>query len=152
MERADTTETIWFRIFALVATAIIAGYSIANIVYYNRIRKAVTVSSTVTRGEATAMMWFSIIVFIVSTIMFIWAIVRIILGSRTRARIAHQVTTFVSSDEGIATAAGQGYRAMLREPPKPTAVPRTAPLGVSSSSLAANRGFGAAPPAISASD
>lgn len=115
MESADTTETIWFRIFALVATAIIAGYSIANIIYYNRIRKAVTVSGAVTRGEATAMMWFSIIVFVVSAIMFIWALVRIILGSRTRARIAHKVTTFISSDEGVATAAGQGYRAVLRE-------------------------------------
>lgn len=124
MECADTTETIWFRVFALVATAIIAGYSIANIVYYNRIRKALTVNAAVTRGEATAMMWFSIIVFIVSAIMFIWAIVRIILGTRTRARIAHKITTFVSSDEGVATAAGQGYRAVLRE--QPVVVPRRA--------------------------
>jgi len=120
MSSAEGFETIWFRIFALVATAIIAGYSVANIVYYNRIRHATTVNVMVTHAEATSMMWMSILVFIVAAILFIWSLVRIILGQRTRDHLVHKIRTFADSDESVVVAAGQGYNAVLRQPTRST--------------------------------
>lgn len=94
-----STETLWFRIFALIVTGIIAGYAIANVVYYNRIRATTVAMGGVTHGEATAMVWASVFIFIISAILFIWSLVRIILSPRSRTKIIKRLDRFSDSED-----------------------------------------------------
>lgn len=106
MECVDTTDTLWYRILALITTGLIVGYSIANIVYYNRIRSSA--SAAVSRGEATSMFIFSIIILLLSTVIFLITLMRIFLGSRERAHLMGKATALAGKTGGVVTFAPPG--------------------------------------------
>ena len=126
MECVDTTDTLWYRILALVTTGLIIGYSIANIVYYNRLRSSV--SSAVSRGEATSMFVFSIIILLLATIIFIITLVRIFLGSKERSHLIGKATALANTTGGVVTFAPAGSTTVVG--PRGASVIAPAPLAM----------------------
>lgn len=102
MACVDTTDTLWFRILALVTTGLVVGYSIANVIYFNRLRNAPN-NGVITHGEATSMFIFSLIVLLLSAIVFIIILVRIFLGAHERAHVAGKLASVATSTGGIVT-------------------------------------------------
>ena len=82
----ETSEARWFKIVVFVISGFFVGFSIANIVYFNRIRRN-NGAPGITRGEATAMLWINAILFGVSLIIFIWSIYRLVAGVEYRRRV-----------------------------------------------------------------
>jgi len=83
----DTTESRWFKIVVFLLTSIVVGVSIANIVYYNRIRSGTC--GAVSNGEATTMLWISVIVLIIAALIWLWSIWRLFFSRETRERVKH---------------------------------------------------------------
>lgn len=81
------TESRWFKIIIALLSAIIVGITIANIVYFNRIRTGTC--NAVNSGQATTMLWVNVILLIISIIVFIWSLWRLFLSGDTRRNIQH---------------------------------------------------------------
>ena len=81
---SDTTETRWFKIVIVVVTGFVIGISIANIVYYNRIRSGTC--NAVTQNEANAMFWINIVILVVASLIFLWALWRLLFTRETVER------------------------------------------------------------------
>jgi hypothetical protein len=60
----------WFSILILIVAAVIVGLTIANILYFNRIRQG----GTVQPSEASSMVWLNVIVMIGAVIVFLIAL------------------------------------------------------------------------------
>lgn len=88
---STVTQSRWFVISVFLVSGFGTGFSIANSVYYWRIRSAGGCGD-VSRGEANAMFWISIILSIVFLLMFIWSIWRLIFSERARKQISQAVT------------------------------------------------------------
>ncbi|PCJ29034.1 MAG: hypothetical protein COA94_02825 [Rickettsiales bacterium] len=93
---SNTTETRWFKIFVSVITAFVVGISIANVVYYNRIRTGTC--NAITRGEADAMFWINIIVSISSGLLFVWSLWRLVFSKDLRSQITHGISGHAKSE------------------------------------------------------
>lgn len=91
----SSTEAVWFKIIVLIVSAVFVGFSIANIVYFNRIRKGNC--EEVSEGEATTLLWLNIVMVIIAGIIFIWSLWRLIFSRETRQRVQ---TTLTSPDVG----------------------------------------------------
>ena len=81
----DTTESRWYKALVFIVSGIVVGVSIANIVYFNRLRddKCTEVSS----GEATAMLWVNIIILVIAALIFLWSLWRLIFSRESRKQI-----------------------------------------------------------------
>lgn len=99
----DTTESRWYKIIVFIVSAIFVGFSIANIVYYNRIRTGTC--AAVTSGEATTLMWLNIALLVIAGLIFLWSLWRLIFSHNTRAQVQQY---FTSPERGAA--AGYTYR------------------------------------------
>jgi hypothetical protein len=99
----ETSEARWFKIVVFVVSGFFVGFSLANIIYFNRIRRNNGVPG-ITRGEATSMLWINAILFAISLIIFIWAIFRLVAGREYRQRI---VQYFNEPGEGFIEPASQ---------------------------------------------
>ena len=66
---SDTTESRSFKIVVFLLAAIVVGVTIANIVYYNRIRNGTC--NAVTHGEATTLVWVNAILLIIAALIFL---------------------------------------------------------------------------------
>ena len=84
---SDTTESRWYKITVFIISAIVVGVTIANIVYFNRIRKGTC--GAMTSGEATTMLWINVILLIITAIIFIWSLWKLIFSSEKRTQIKH---------------------------------------------------------------
>ena len=93
----DTTEPRWFKITVFIVSGFFAAFSIANLIYYDRIKKNGGCGS-VTQGEATAMFWINLILAIVTLIVFLWALWRIIFSREYRQHMVDQGMTYVSGE------------------------------------------------------
>lgn len=100
----ETSEARWFKIVVFVVSGFFVGFSLANIIYFNRIRRN-NGAPGVTRGEATAMLWINAILFGISLIIFIWSIYRLVAGQEYRRRVTEY---FQESPEGIVEASPVG--------------------------------------------
>jgi uncharacterized BrkB/YihY/UPF0761 family membrane protein len=67
-------DTLWFRVAVLIFAGFIVGLSIANSVFYNRIRNFEEVS----KDTATNMLFVNIITAILAIILLVWAIYRLL--------------------------------------------------------------------------
>ena len=67
---------MWFKIIIIIVAAATIGVSIANIIYYNRIRSSN--STVISHNEAVTMLWINIILIVFAAVIFIWAIWRLI--------------------------------------------------------------------------
>lgn len=74
-----------FTVFVFILSGFFAGFTLANVIYFNRLRTSLSTLSgvSVTAGEASALMWINIILLILSLIIFIWSIVRLVSHPRT---------------------------------------------------------------------
>lgn len=93
----ETSEARWFKIVVFVVSGFFVGFSLANIVYFNRIRRNNGVPG-ITRGEATSMLWINAILFAISLIVFIWSIFRLVAGREYRQQLT---TYFQEPGEGF---------------------------------------------------
>ena len=67
------TSSRIFLFFAFVISIFIIGVTIANLVYYNKIRSGG--NCVVTQGEAEAMFWVNVIILVFALILFIWSLI-----------------------------------------------------------------------------
>ncbi len=84
-----TTESRWYTVLVFLVSIITVGVTIANAIYFNRIRNDVGCDS-VSRGEATTMLWFNIILLIIATLISLWSLGRLIFTG-TRDKVTHYV-------------------------------------------------------------
>lgn len=85
---SGSTGDRWFKIFTLIGTGFGAGFSIANAIYYNRIRTGTC--NAVTRGEATTLMWINIVMAVFFIILFFWALYMLLFSSSIRTDLDNQ--------------------------------------------------------------
>ena len=85
-EVVEISESRWFKIVVFVISGFFVGFSLANIIYFNRIRRNGG-GDRVTRGEATSMLWVNAILFAIALIVFIWSIFRLVAGREYRQRV-----------------------------------------------------------------
>jgi len=76
MAVTETTESRWFKIVVFLASGFFFGFSIANAVYYDRIRRGASCSA-ISRNEANTMFWINVILAIIAGIVFIWSIYKL---------------------------------------------------------------------------
>ncbi len=103
-DAVETSEARWFKIVVFVVSGFFVGFSLANIIYFNRIRRN-NGAPGITRGEATAMLWINAILFGISLIIFIWSIYRLVAGEEYRRRVTEY---FQESPEGVIEAPTTG--------------------------------------------
>lgn len=102
----DTTESRGYKIAVFVVSAIFVGVSIANIVYYNRLRKETTADPPVSTSEANVMMWVNIITLVIAGLIFLWSLWRLFFTRESRVAVKQYVT---SPEHGART----GFKAPL---------------------------------------
>jgi hypothetical protein len=81
----ETAETIWFKILSLLIALVFIGFTLANVIYFNRLRSGLC--TAVTRGQANSMFWVNIILLIIASILFAWTLIRLIITLETREKI-----------------------------------------------------------------
>ncbi len=110
---SNTSESLGYKIFVLILSVFIVGVSIANVIYFNRIRKngCVDVSS----GEATAMLWVNGIILVISVFFFFWSLWRLIFTKDKRK----QHKTYLTSPTMGYQAIGSYISAPPAPPPPP---------------------------------
>jgi hypothetical protein len=96
VETPSFTESFWFRLLVAIVTGFIAGYSLAAIIYFDRLRNLTPSTTAITSGEAAWMLGFSVLIFVLAIILFLWSIYRLIFSSGERQ-------TFYTSALGYAT-------------------------------------------------
>ena len=74
------SEARWFKIISFVVTGIIAGLLLADIIYFNELRRGATLSS----GEINSMLVITSILFVITILMFIWSLIRLFIHKDTR--------------------------------------------------------------------
>ena len=109
---ADTTESRSFKIVVFILSAVVVGVSIANIVYFNRIRDGTC--QAVSHGTATTMVWVNAILLVIAIIILLWSLWRLLFSQGAREQVKHYM---VSPTAGM----GMGY------------MPATAPMAVATS-------------------
>ena len=90
---SDTTESRWFKIVVFLLTSIVVGVSIANIVYFNRIRTGNC--QAISHGTAVTMIWVNVILLIIAAIIWLWSIWRLIFSRTTRETFKGKVKHYV---------------------------------------------------------
>lgn len=78
----QTHETKGFSIFTFIIALFFIGFSIANIVYFKRIRDNNSNCSIITTGEATAMLVINVILLIIAIILVIWGLFRLVFPAK----------------------------------------------------------------------
>ena len=86
---SDSTESRWFKIIVFIVAAIVVGVTIANIVFFNRIRDGTC--NAVTHGQATTMLWVNVILLVIAVIIFLWSLWRLLFTRETRQRVKHYI-------------------------------------------------------------
>lgn len=100
---SDTSETRWFKVIVFISTGFIAGVSLANIIYYDRIRKSSRTCSAVTNTEATTMVALNVVIFILAVIVFLWSLWKLLFDRSIRDKAQDTFTDFWLSDKSPIT-------------------------------------------------
>lgn len=95
----ETTESRLFKILVFIGSGFFTGFSLANIIYYNKARAfaARNPTSPLSHGEATSMLWVNVFLFIFSLILFIWSIWRLLFHREHRTQITQNIGTYLQS-------------------------------------------------------
>lgn len=94
------TQTRTFDIIVFISSGFFAGFSLANIIYYNRIRTSSSTCTAVSKGEANVMLIINIILFILSILIFLWSIYMLIFSNEYKKVVTNTVTGFFTSPSG----------------------------------------------------
>lgn len=100
MTETSTSESRWFKIIVLIISGFFVGFSVANIVYYAKIRNCTSNSNSncsVSRGEATSMIIVNSILLIISFILFIWSIITLIVHPQARQQYQQRVVQYLQN-------------------------------------------------------
>jgi len=81
----DTTESRWYKVLVFIVSGIVVGVSIANIVYFNRLRD--DSCTAVSSGEATTMLWVNVVILVIAALIFLWSLWRLIFSRESRKQI-----------------------------------------------------------------
>ena len=103
-DTVETSEARWFKIVVFIVSGFFVGFSLANIIYFNRIRRNGGAPG-ITVGEATAMLWINAILFGIALIIFIWSIYRLVAGQEYRRRVSEYLQ---ESPKGVVQAPPTG--------------------------------------------
>lgn len=76
----SNSESLGFRIVAVIVLTIIAGFVLAVIIYFNQIKQGKILSTS----EATSMLVIAGIIFAITIILWIWALVRLFFSKKDR--------------------------------------------------------------------
>lgn len=98
------TESRWFKIIVTLLSAVIIGVTIANLVYYNKIRTGSC--NAVSSGEATTMLWINVVLLVIGAVVFIWSLYRLFVSHDTHQQVKHYM---VSPESGM----NMGYQAQV---------------------------------------
>jgi len=127
---SDKTETRWFKIVTMIIAGFFVGFSIANVIYFNRIRTESCMA--VTRGEATTMLWVNIALLVIATILFLWSLVRLIFSRDSRQEMVRRAGQYaVGTESGMTIASpkvdpeGQRYVRAAEPATQPSPEPST---------------------------
>lgn len=101
---ADTTESRWFKIIVFILSAVVVGVTIANIVYFNRIRNGTC--QAISHNTATTMVWVNAILLVIAIIIFLWSLWRLLFSGTTRSRVRHYM---ISPSSGVNMGYTPGY-------------------------------------------
>ena len=93
------TESRWFKIATFIISGFFIGFSIANLVYYDRLRKGNC--DTISTGEATSMLWLNVILLIIAVLMFFWALWKLIFSQEKRKSIATATRNYFASTDPL---------------------------------------------------
>lgn len=88
-----------FKIFVFIASGFIAGFTIANIIYFNRLRSSP--SPSVSSGEASALMWLNVILLLLAVLAFIWSIIQLVTFHPTTVLHYQPLTTTTVSTNSL---------------------------------------------------
>ena len=117
----DTTESRWFKIIVTLLSAIIIGVTIANLVYFNKIRTGTC--NAVSSGEATTMLWINVILLVIAAVVFIWSLYRLFVSHDTRKQVQHYMVSPQSGmNMGFSPAVANYQTPSYQVPPPPVAV------------------------------
>lgn len=126
------TESRAFKIVVFIFTGFVLGVTIANVVYFNRLRdsnNALVVNNNnnqaITTGEANVMFWVNMILAIIAGIIFLWSIYRLAFSQETRKRVrqytldptygSQQGYTYVPSTVSRTTTVSRQQPALTRQ-------------------------------------
>lgn len=87
---AYSSETLWFRIIVFIISTFFVGFSIANIVYYNRLRRDNCIA--ITSGEATVMFWLNLILLVFGALVWFWAIIKLLFNKSKRTKYYNNIS------------------------------------------------------------
>lgn len=110
-------ESRWFKVFAFIISGFVVGVSIANIIYFNRLRKKP--STDITSTEATSMLWVNIVILVISSLLFIFALWKLIFSQSYRAKL-------VTKTKRYFTDTGSGFTPVTTTTPAVAVAPVTA--------------------------
>lgn len=79
---------LFLPISLLIVTTLFTGYNIANLVYYNRLRKDSTAAAGISKENANAMFWLTVILLLISLGFWIYSIVALVKEIRQRGKTA----------------------------------------------------------------
>ncbi len=102
IEQKETSEAKWFRVTAVVVTAVGAGLSIANAIFYNKAKNGscVGISST----EIDVLFWVNVILAIIFIVLFIWALARLVTAKKYRVEKKRQLKILLDPRSTTVTA------------------------------------------------
>jgi len=100
MDEPVSVESRRFKIAVFVGSAVTAGVSIANVIYYNKMRKDTRPHPPVSKTAATTMLWINVVIFVVAILLMIWSIWALLFSRATRAK----------QQKALSSAASGGYQ------------------------------------------
>ena len=111
----------WFKITVVISSGFFAGFSIANAIYYNRIRTGAC--SAITQGEATTLLWINIILAVLAIIIFFWALWLLIFTAEVRTSISNQAVQYAAGNQGYVSQPPPQQPVYQQSYPAPAPVP-----------------------------
>lgn len=133
-EVVKTTESgssRWFNILVFIVSGFVAGLSIANIIYYSRVKRA-NGSCTVSSGEANAMIWVNVIVLVFALIIFLWSLWRLLFGHQYTKEVTQNLTNYLNAPPTGLVTPGTYKPVPVLSTQTPVVVPSQSPVVVPS--------------------
>lgn len=115
----DSTESEWFKIAALIISALGIVFFGWQTYIYARLKASPV--NMLDPGDITSMLVFNIIMLILSIILFSWALYRIFLARKYRQYLEAKAYSGVSGVGGFFTETEYGYNPLAVAPAAPTA-------------------------------
>lgn len=106
---SETSESRWFKILVFVFSGFFVGFSIANIIYYERLRRSN--NNVLTKTESTSMLWINIILLVIAVFIFLWSIWRLIFTKTKRQEYKQKAINYINdTNSGVVDSSNPSYQ------------------------------------------